>query len=154
MFINNSKCDRTAIKRRIIKDNLIPYKCQSCGCDDQWLGKTMPLILDHIDGINNNNEFKNLRFVCSNCDSIQDTYKSSNNSLSVEQKKKRKEILDLSKKLNKEKKLKIKINHWGSLIKDNDIDFTKKTWGKQVGKLLNVTPQYALKFVNSYINIP
>ena len=36
----------------------------------------MPLILDHINGINNDNRIENLRFLCSNCDSIQSTYKS------------------------------------------------------------------------------
>ena len=38
----------------------------------------MPLILDHINGINNDHKLENLRFLCSNCDSIQDTYKGRN----------------------------------------------------------------------------
>jgi len=38
----------------------------------------MPLILDHINGVNNDNRLENLRFVCSNCDSQLDTYKSRN----------------------------------------------------------------------------
>ena len=46
--------------------------------DAEWCGKPMPLILDHINGINNDNRLENLRFVCSNCDSQLDTYKSRN----------------------------------------------------------------------------
>jgi hypothetical protein len=38
----------------------------------------MVLILDHINGYNNDNRIENLRFVCSNCDSQLDTYKSRN----------------------------------------------------------------------------
>lgn len=38
----------------------------------------MPLILDHVNGINNDNRIENLRFVCSNCDSQLHTYKSKN----------------------------------------------------------------------------
>jgi len=42
------------------------------------MGKPMPLILDHINGINNDNRIENLRFVCSNCDTQLPTYKSKN----------------------------------------------------------------------------
>ena len=49
-----------------------------CGIGPEWQGKPMPLILDHINGINNDNRLDNLRFVCSNCDSQLPTYKSRN----------------------------------------------------------------------------
>lgn len=65
-------------KRFIIKNNIIPYICDECKCDDNWRGKKMPLILDHINGVRDDNRLENLRFLCSNCDSIQDTYKSKN----------------------------------------------------------------------------
>lgn len=48
------------------------------GLGSEWQGKPMPLILDHINGINNDNRLENLRFVCSNCDSQLPTYKSKN----------------------------------------------------------------------------
>jgi predicted RNA-binding Zn-ribbon protein involved in translation (DUF1610 family) len=69
---------RGVLKRFIIKNNIIPYMCSECGCDDNWRGKKMSLILDHINGINNDNRLENLRFLCPNCDSIQDTYKGRN----------------------------------------------------------------------------
>jgi 5-methylcytosine-specific restriction endonuclease McrA len=69
---------RGVLKRFIIKNNIIPYICSECGCDDNWRGKKMSLILDHINGINNDNKLENLRFLCPNCDSIQDTYKGKN----------------------------------------------------------------------------
>lgn len=78
VLVENSTYARHHIKRRILENNLIEYKCQCCGLGPEWMGKPMPLILDHINGINNDNRLENLRFVCSNCDSQLDTYKSRN----------------------------------------------------------------------------
>ena len=78
VFVVNSDYARHLIKARIIKDDKIEYKCQCCNIGPEWNGKPMPLILDHINGIHNDNRLENLRFVCSNCDSQLDTYKSKN----------------------------------------------------------------------------
>lgn len=43
----------------------------------------MSLILDHINGINNDNRLENLRIVCPNCDATLDTYKSKNKRMRV-----------------------------------------------------------------------
>ena len=78
VFIKNSSYPRHCIKRRIREDDLIPYVCACCGIGPEWQGEPMPLVLDHINGINNDNRLENLRFVCSNCDTQLDTYKSKN----------------------------------------------------------------------------
>ena len=78
VFAENSSYNRNSIKRRILKNNLIDYNCSICKTDPEWMGKPMVLILDHINGVNNDNRIDNLRFVCSNCDSQLDTYKSKN----------------------------------------------------------------------------
>ena len=83
VLVANSSYPRHCLKRRIISNNLIPYVCQCCGIGPEWLNKPMPLILDHINGINNDNRLDNLRFVCSNCDSQLSTYKSRNRKNSV-----------------------------------------------------------------------
>lgn len=75
VFVVNSSYARHNLKRRILKNKMIPYECACCGIKDEWQGKPMPLILDHINGINNDNRLENLRFVCSNCDSQLPTYK-------------------------------------------------------------------------------
>jgi hypothetical protein len=74
---------RGQIKRFIIRNNIINYICDNCKCNDQWMGKSMPLILDHINGIKDDNRLENLRFLCSNCDSIQDTYKGKNKNKNI-----------------------------------------------------------------------
>lgn len=78
VMVENSTYARHLIKKRIIEDELLPYKCSICGIEAIWNNKPMPLILDHINGINNDNRIENLRFVCSNCDSQLETYKSRN----------------------------------------------------------------------------
>jgi hypothetical protein len=78
VFVENSNYARHNIKTRILRQNRIPYVCACCGIGPIWNSKPMPLILDHINGINNDNRIENLRFVCSNCDSQLPTYKAKN----------------------------------------------------------------------------
>lgn len=78
VFVENSTYARHLIKKRILKQDLIKYECFICGLGPIWNNHPMPLILDHINGINNDNRLENLRFVCSNCDTQLPTYKSKN----------------------------------------------------------------------------
>lgn len=77
LFRTNCKHNRNIIRRRIIKENLLPYKCAICGISS-WNGKTLSLELDHINGINDDNRLENLRFLCPNCHSQTTTYGSRN----------------------------------------------------------------------------
>lgn len=80
LFKENGKHNRNVVRNRIIRDNLLPYKCAICGCTE-WQGKTLSLELDHINGINNDNRLENLRFLCPNCHSQTTTYGSRNQKL-------------------------------------------------------------------------
>ena len=52
-------------------------KCEICGTE-KWMGKDVPLLVDHINGNSSDNDFKNLRIICPNCDAQLPTYKSKN----------------------------------------------------------------------------
>lgn len=65
----NSTLKRSTVKRYLIRENIIPYRCSVCSLKPFWNGKTLTLILDHINGISNDNRVENLRFVCGNCNS-------------------------------------------------------------------------------------
>ncbi len=52
-------------------------KCSICGLNE-WQGKDIVLIMDHIDGNSDKNCISNLRLVCPNCDSQLPTYKGRN----------------------------------------------------------------------------
>ena len=77
LFSSNSKHARATLRRVIIIDSLLPYKCAICGIKE-WNNKTLSLELDHINGINNDNRLENLRFLCPNCHSQTTTYGSRN----------------------------------------------------------------------------
>lgn len=77
LLSKNCKHQRTVLRRYIIKEGLIPYKCAICGTTE-WNGKTLSLELDHINGVNNDNRLENLRFLCPNCHSQTTTYGSKN----------------------------------------------------------------------------
>jgi len=54
---------------------LFGAKCIECGNDDNWNGKPLVLQVDHIDGNSDNNKPENLRLLCPNCHSQQETSK-------------------------------------------------------------------------------
>lgn len=49
--------------------------------NDIWHGKKISLILDHINGIHNDNRIENLRMLCPNCNATLDTHCGKNNKL-------------------------------------------------------------------------
>ena len=80
LFRENCKHARSILRRTVLKEGLIPYKCEICGVTE-WNDKTLSLELDHINGINNDNRLENLRFLCPNCHSQTTTYGSRNQQL-------------------------------------------------------------------------
>ena len=74
IFIVNSKYSDPTIKKYLISENLLPYKCDVCGCNGTWQGKVLSLQLHHKNGKHNDNRLENLVFLCPNCHAITDNY--------------------------------------------------------------------------------
>lgn len=68
------KDDRRTLRNLILRTGAIPYVCYRCHTGPEWNGLPLTLNLDHKNGVNNDHSPENLRFVCPNCDSQQDTY--------------------------------------------------------------------------------
>lgn len=79
IFIQNSSTQRVVVKRRILMDSLIEYKCETCQNTGSWQGRKLVLQLEHKNGVYNDNRLENLCFLCPNCHSQTDTYAGKNN---------------------------------------------------------------------------
>lgn len=66
------------LKKRILKANLLEYKCEKCGNIGEWQGEKLSLQLEHKNGIHNDHRLNNLCFLCPNCHSQTDTYAGKN----------------------------------------------------------------------------
>lgn len=78
VFTEDSSYPRHRLKDRIIQQELLDHSCQECGLGHVWNGKSIVLQLDHINGVNNDHRLENLRFLCPNCHTQQDTYAAKN----------------------------------------------------------------------------
>jgi predicted RNA-binding Zn-ribbon protein involved in translation (DUF1610 family) len=74
IMIKNSSYNRGHLKRRLIKESILEEKCAKCGMGSEWEGEPLVLILDHINGINNDHREENLRLLCPNCNSQTPTF--------------------------------------------------------------------------------
>jgi hypothetical protein len=67
VLVVDSEYDRKALKRRLYESGIKARRCELCGQGEDWRGRHMSLILDHINGVPNDNRLENLRIVCPNC---------------------------------------------------------------------------------------
>lgn len=86
---NSTYIYTTSLKNRLYKEGLKNRECELCGQGEEWNGMSISLILDHINGINNDNRIENLRIVCPNCNAGLETHGGKNmNKYEYEYKKK------------------------------------------------------------------
>lgn len=78
ILLENSSYPTTHLKEKLYREGLKERKCELCGQEEMWKGKRMSLILDHINGINNDHRIENLRIVCPNCNATSETFKGRN----------------------------------------------------------------------------
>lgn len=105
ILVENSTFSRHNLKKRIIKEKIIEYKCSECGCGDIWNNKKLSLQLEHKNGINNDNRIDNLTFLCPNCHSQSETYSGKNRK--IYDNEKNRAIKKYNKNINNEIKNKI-----------------------------------------------
>jgi hypothetical protein len=84
VLVPDSTYSRGILKRRLYDEGLKLRVCELCGQGEVWRGRRMALILDHINGISNDNRLENLRVVCPKCAGTLDTHCGRNMALSRE----------------------------------------------------------------------
>jgi hypothetical protein len=74
IMVEHSSYHRGALKRRLYASGLKSRTCELCGQGELWRGRPMALILDHINGVGDDNRLENLQIVCPNCAATLDTH--------------------------------------------------------------------------------
>lgn len=65
--VSTTKKRRQNMRRLVLKEELLAYRCAVCDNDGTWQGQELMLHLDHINGNPLDNNLSNLRFLCPNC---------------------------------------------------------------------------------------
>lgn len=74
ILVRGSSFSRGHLKARLFKEGIKDRRCEMCGQEEIWRGRSMSLILDHINGIADDHRLENLRIVCPNCAATLDTH--------------------------------------------------------------------------------
>jgi hypothetical protein len=81
VLVSGSTYQRARLKERLFTERLKARRCELCGQGELWHGRRMSLILDHVNGVHDDNRLENLRIVCANCNATLDTHCGRNNRL-------------------------------------------------------------------------
>ena len=74
VLVENCEYSRSNLKLRLLAEGFLRNVCYICGQLPEWNGKPLVLVMDHINGVNNDNRIENLRMLCPHCNSQQDTF--------------------------------------------------------------------------------
>ena len=84
ILIEGSTYSRSSLKRRLYESGLKQKRCELCGQGEIWRSKRIGLILDHINGVRDDNRLENLRIICPNCAATLETHCGRKNRITAE----------------------------------------------------------------------
>ena len=79
-YLQSSCVKSHTAKIKLLHDGIKEHRCEICN-KTEWLGSSIPLELDHIDGDHYNNSLENIRLLCPNCHSTLPTNSGKNKAI-------------------------------------------------------------------------
>lgn len=77
ILVADSKVSSSGLRKRLLREKIFEHKCYCCD-NTVWMGKPIPLELEHINGNHRDNRLQNLTLLCPNCHAQTDTYRGKN----------------------------------------------------------------------------
>jgi hypothetical protein len=77
VLVQGKAYNSNKLRQRLIKEGLKQHACENCGLK-LWRDQAIPLELDHLNGLRDDNRLVNLRLVCPNCHAQTDNYRGRN----------------------------------------------------------------------------
>lgn len=77
VLVRGSSMMSSHLRKRLLREGLKEHRCEGCGLTT-WQGQPIPLELDHVNGVNDDNRLENLRLLCPNCHGQTSTYRARN----------------------------------------------------------------------------
>ena len=74
ILVQDSTFARNHLKERLYDAGLKRPTCELCGQGELWYGHVTGMILDHVNGVSDDNRLENLRIVCPNCAATLETH--------------------------------------------------------------------------------
>ena len=77
VLVNGVPYNTSYLRHRLLREGLKERKCEGCNLTE-WMGRPIPLELNHKNGMPTDNRLENLELLCPSCHAFTDNYRGKN----------------------------------------------------------------------------